>query len=1061
MGLFSQIEGDPPPSTDVETLASRLVGIDFGQLAQVTKPAISPKRPAASKPQTLVLNLFDDVVFTGIVEHVEPTASGHALWGRLDGVELGTMTLVVNGSVVVGTVRTPDAVYTIRTAGGDTYIIRQIDESTLPPLGEPLEDPLVPRDASIEEDDVPLDDGSVIDVMVVYTPEARIIEGGRAAIEAVIDLFVTETNQVFENSSVIHRIRLVLREEIEYVETTNSLIDLGRLSINSDGHMDQVHELRDLYAADFVHLLVARSDVAGRAELSGVFGLTKSHLGAGLVFAHEFGHNLGLRHDRYTVGVPATGSNYGYVNQRAFEPGAPDSARWVTLMAYTTQCFEVGGFVCRGVPYFSNPELTYNGDPMGVPADHPSTGADGPADAVKTLNERRETNANRRRSLASPTPRVHLTLSPYWLSENGGMSTVRATLHRPSSVDTVVTVSASSIEAVTLSRERTITIRAGETVSPDAVTITGIDNRDRTGDVRAEVSATAANASSQGVIGPEPLALAISDDETTPTVTLSLSRAEILEKGILDDDPNTTFMNAPYRTFLTATLDNRSNNPTLLTLATSPAQAVEMVWRGPFGLTIQAGQTVSSRVSITSVDNDERTGDVVVTVSATSSQGVTGPESATLTIIDDEGPPRFVEDSISYTFTSGVGASRALPEPVAGSGLLTYSISPPPGNGVTFTPGPPARLGVSATSLAASETSYTLTAKDNEGNTDTMVVNITVRDPVCANSVAVSEYVGSAIVADCEVLLSSRDTLQGDQSLNWSQDHSIEEWSGVSINEGRVWRLQLPRKSLTGTIPSELGTLSSLRKLSLSSNQLTGEIPPELDSLASLEFLSLASNRLTGEIPSELGNLANLELLFLSSNRLIGEIPSELGNLANLEIVFLASNQLTGCIPASLRSTRNNDLDKLGLPFCDVLLSELIISPRSLTPEFDPYQTTYTALEGTSSVTVTAVNEHNAVIRFFDEGDMEIPDGDASLDGLQIDLDGGINAINVRVTSEDGMASHTYTIWLVSASSCLHGGAVSDPANSGLVADCDALLMARDKLAGSASLNWSADSVIS
>ena len=125
-GLFSQIEGDPPPSTDVETLAGRLVGIDFGQLAQVTKPTISPKRPAASKPQrTLVLNLFDDVVFTGIVEHVEPTASGHALWGRLDGVELGTMTLVVNGSVVVGTVRTPDAVYSIRTAGNGTYVIRQ------------------------------------------------------------------------------------------------------------------------------------------------------------------------------------------------------------------------------------------------------------------------------------------------------------------------------------------------------------------------------------------------------------------------------------------------------------------------------------------------------------------------------------------------------------------------------------------------------------------------------------------------------------------------------------------------------------------------------------------------------------------------------------------------------------------------------------------------------------------------------------------------------------------------------------------------------------------------
>ena len=119
-GLFSEGEGDPPPSPDVETLASRLVGIDFGQLARVTKPPDAPKTRAAGKPQTpqtLVLNLFDDVVFTGIVEHVEPTSSGRVLWGRLDGVELGTMTLVVNGSVVAGTVRTPDAVYTIRTAG--------------------------------------------------------------------------------------------------------------------------------------------------------------------------------------------------------------------------------------------------------------------------------------------------------------------------------------------------------------------------------------------------------------------------------------------------------------------------------------------------------------------------------------------------------------------------------------------------------------------------------------------------------------------------------------------------------------------------------------------------------------------------------------------------------------------------------------------------------------------------------------------------------------------------------------------------------------------------------
>ena len=161
-GLFSEVKGDPPPSSGVETLASRLVEIDFGHLARVTEPPDGPKTRTVGKPatpQTLVLNLFDDVVFTGIVEHVEPTSSGHVLWGRLDGVELGTMTLVVNGSVVAGTVRTLDAVYTIRTAGDGAYVIRQIDESSLPPLGEPLRGPLSTPGARSESDNVPPDDG--------------------------------------------------------------------------------------------------------------------------------------------------------------------------------------------------------------------------------------------------------------------------------------------------------------------------------------------------------------------------------------------------------------------------------------------------------------------------------------------------------------------------------------------------------------------------------------------------------------------------------------------------------------------------------------------------------------------------------------------------------------------------------------------------------------------------------------------------------------------------------------------------------------------------------------
>ena len=44
---------------------------------------------------------------------------------------------------------------------------------------------------------------------------------------------------------------------------------------------------------------------------------------------------------------------------------------------------------------------------------------------------------------------------------------------------------------------------------------------------------------------------------------------------------------------------------------------------------------------------------------------------------------------------------------------------------------------------------------------------------------------------------------------------------------------------MTGTIPTELGNLTSLAILNLSANQLTGEIPAELGRLDKLEELHL------------------------------------------------------------------------------------------------------------------------------------------------------------------------------------------------------------------------------
>ena len=146
---------------------------------------------------------------------------------------------------------------------------------------------------------------------------------------------------------------------------------------------------------------------------------------------------------------------------------------------------------------------------------------------------------------------------------------------------------------------------------------------------------------------------------------------------------------------------------------------------------------------------------------------------------------------------------------------------------------------------------------------------------------------------------------------NWdlSTVPSVSEfagWYGVSFKEGGIFSgLFLEQNNLTGSLPAEIGNLSSMESLHLSKNQISGEIPAEIKNLTNLMQLDLSHNLLSERIPSGIGDLSLMQYLSLRDNSLSETIPPELGNLTNLFILYLDGNSLSGEIPSTLGNFSN------------------------------------------------------------------------------------------------------------------------------------------------------------
>ena len=134
---------------------------------------------------------------------------------------------------------------------------------------------------------------------------------------------------------------------------------------------------------------------------------------------------------------------------------------------------------------------------------------------------------------------------------------------------------------------------------------------------------------------------------------------------------------------------------------------------------------------------------------------------------------------------------------------------------------------------------------------------------------------------------------------DWSDNTYTCDWSGVSCDvSGFVDAISLYSRSLKGTIPSGLNSLSRLSKLYLGNNSLSGPLP-SLANLTSLQVVGLNDNKFTS-IPDDcFEGLTSLQFLNLSENNNLAPwtFPTHLTNSSLLTTLNLKATNLMGSLP--------------------------------------------------------------------------------------------------------------------------------------------------------------------
>jgi hypothetical protein len=310
---------------------------------------------SAGAPASVIRLAFDTRDWIAHFERQDLDTAGFRSWvGSLEGIPYSHVVITARDGVVSGLINAITTLYQIRTVSPGIYLVEQLDPGQLRQEVEPMVQP--ERSPSPSALTASREDGSTIDVLLLYTSAARTRVGGSAQIEALVSQIISDSNTSFARSGVIPRFRLAGIALLPFTEAPSMVTDLLRFTDSS-----VAQGWRNQTRADLVQLLVSSSDpnacgmawrLTGPSANFDAYSIADVSCTGLYTPTHEMAHNMGSHH------APEDGAS-GAVLPYSYAYKDPLRG-FRTIMAL--QCAATD---CPRIPNFSNPWVLHEGFPTG------------------------------------------------------------------------------------------------------------------------------------------------------------------------------------------------------------------------------------------------------------------------------------------------------------------------------------------------------------------------------------------------------------------------------------------------------------------------------------------------------------------------------------------------------------------------------------------------------------------------------------------------------------------------------------------------------------------------